>query len=51
MEQDEPTGCLGECSYFQSVKGTCTHDQRQVLRDYLGSNPATPCPVLEDDAS
>ncbi len=47
MPQEVVAGCVGTCPYFKPVQGTCTHEQRQVIAEYLRSHSGAPCPMLE----
>lgn len=51
MSQKEVYSCVSDCTYFKAVKGTCTHGQRQSLRDYLQRNPADQCPLQRTNNS
>ncbi len=42
------SACVGECPHFESVQGSCKHDQRQLLVSYLENHRDAPCPVFEN---
>lgn len=40
--------CTSACPHFESVQGSCGHDMRPALVDYLHENSDAPCPIYQE---
>jgi hypothetical protein len=36
------------CPYFEAVQGSCSHERRSLIINYLREHPDEPCPVYEE---
>ncbi len=52
MSARPPTGedattveCVSGCPHYESVWGTCTHEEKQSLVTYFLTNPGKTCPI------
>jgi hypothetical protein len=41
------SGCVGWCEYFNTVSGTCEHDNRQLVISHMQRNPDDVCPIYD----
>jgi hypothetical protein len=39
--------CASTCPHFETVQGSCDHDLRPTLVDYLRENDGAPCPIYQ----
>ena len=40
--------CFSECPHFETVSGSCNHNESQILVKYFIDNPGKTCPIYAE---